>query len=123
MIPDCAQSLPIAVTSILFMTFINIIFCFPTSPQTTTASMNYCTFALRARIPFDADCVRTAVVVMSGVTFGSLAWYYFPVYGGAQWFTGPVRTAEGELSVKESTVLEVEGEKDRKDAVSEDGSS
>ncbi|KAF8526136.1 amino acid/polyamine transporter I [Gautieria morchelliformis] len=101
-------SLPIAITSILFMIFINIIFFFPTSPQVTTASMNY------------------SVVVMSGVTFGSLVWYYFPVYGGVHWFTGPVRTAEGDLSIKGSTVVDVdriEGEKDRKDTISDEGSS
>ncbi|KAF8461313.1 amino acid/polyamine transporter I [Gautieria morchelliformis] len=101
-------SLPVAITSILFMIFINIIFFFPTSPQTTTPSMNY------------------SVVVMSGVTFGSLVWYYFPVYGGVHWFTGPVRTVEGDLSIKGSTVVDVdqiEGEKDKKDTISDEGSS
>ena len=30
------------------------------------------------------------VVVLGGVLMSSLVWYYFPVYGGVHWFTGPV---------------------------------
>jgi hypothetical protein len=63
---------------------------------------------------------------MGGATFGSLAWYYFPVYGGVHWFSGPVRTIEGDSSIKETTVIEVDQtdvEKDRKDTISEGGSS
>jgi hypothetical protein len=62
---------------------------------------------------------------MSGVTFGSLAWYYFPVYGGAYWFSGPVRTIEGDPSIKQTAVIEVDQtdvEEDRKDTISEEGS-
>ena len=60
-----------------------IVFFFPTTPQTNTPDMNY------------------TVVVLGGVIVLSLVWYYFPVYGGVHWFTGPVPnvgkdgTAEG----------------------------
>lgn len=33
-------------------------------------------------------------VVLGGVLVLSLVWYYFPVYGGVHWFTGPVATIE-----------------------------
>ncbi len=35
------------------------------------------------------------VVVLGGVFILSLAWYYFPVYGGVHWFEGPVPTVGG----------------------------
>ena len=31
------------------------------------------------------------VVVLGGVFTLSMVWYYFPVYGGVHWFTGPIR--------------------------------
>ncbi|KAH7882169.1 amino acid/polyamine transporter I [Phlebopus sp. FC_14] len=65
-------SLPVAIIAILFMTFMNIVFFFPTTPQTSTTTMNY------------------TVVVLGGVLLLSLMWYYFPVYGGVHWFVGPV---------------------------------
>jgi hypothetical protein len=37
------------------------------------------------------------VVVLFGTLILSILWYYFPVYGGVHWFTGPVST----LSSKE----------------------
>ena len=51
-----------------------IIFFFPTSPGTNVSDMNY------------------TVVVLGGVLGLSLVWYYLPVYGGVNWFTGPVKT-------------------------------
>lgn len=54
------------------MTFLGIVFLFPTTPQTDVADMNY------------------TVVVLGGVMILSLVWYYFPKYGGVHWFTGPV---------------------------------
>ncbi|KAI9571848.1 amino acid/polyamine transporter I [Boletus coccyginus] len=65
-------SLPIAIISVSFMAFMSIVFFFPTTPQTSTSDMNY------------------TVVVLGGVLILSLVWYYFPVYGGVHWFTGPV---------------------------------
>ena len=42
----------------------------------------------------------------------SLVWYYFPVYGGVHWFTGPIPTVDrsAESSVRDS--LEKTQEKD-----------
>ena len=34
------------------------------------------------------------VVVLGGVLLLSIIWYYFPVYGGVHWFTGPVRNVD-----------------------------
>jgi hypothetical protein len=36
--------------------------------------------------------VYKAVVMLGGVLFGSLLWYFFPRYGGVHWFRGPVPT-------------------------------
>ncbi|GJJ13305.1 hypothetical protein Clacol_007557 [Clathrus columnatus] len=69
-------SLLIATIAITFMTFINIIFFFPTSPNPGVQDMNY------------------TVVVIGGALFGSLGWYYFPVYGGVHWFNGPMKTVQ-----------------------------
>lgn len=51
-----------------------IVFLFPTTPNANTQEMNY------------------TVVVLFGTLFLSIVWYYFPVYGGVHWFTGPVPT-------------------------------
>ncbi|KAH0834008.1 amino acid/polyamine transporter I [Lanmaoa asiatica] len=71
-------SLPVAIISVSFMAFMNIVFFFPTTPQTSTPGMNY------------------TVVVLGGVLSLSLIWYYFPVYGGVHWFTGPVRNLDND---------------------------
>ncbi|KAI6032489.1 amino acid/polyamine transporter I [Pisolithus marmoratus] len=65
-------SLPIGITAIAVMSFMIVVFSFPSTPSTDAANMNY------------------SVVVLGGVLLLSLAWYYFPVYGGIHWFTGPV---------------------------------
>ncbi|KAF8890636.1 amino acid/polyamine transporter I [Infundibulicybe gibba] len=64
--------LPVAITSVSFMTFLGVVFFFPTTPQTSVSEMNY------------------TVVVLGGVMVLSVLWYYFPVYGGVHWFTGPI---------------------------------
>ena len=51
----------------------NVVFLFPATPDTSVTNMNY------------------TVVVLGGVFTLSIVWYYFPVYGGVHWFTGPVR--------------------------------
>ena len=53
-----------------------IVFLFPTTPQTSASEMNY------------------SVVVLGGVLGLSVIWYYFPVYGGVHWFTGPIPNVE-----------------------------
>ena len=68
-----------AVIAVLFMSFYVVVFCFPTDPQTTAGSMNY------------------TVVVLGGWFVLSLVWYYFPVYGGVHWFTGPISTVANEV--------------------------
>ncbi|KAG5636078.1 hypothetical protein H0H81_009198 [Sphagnurus paluster] len=65
-------SFPVAVIAVLFMLLMSIVFCFPTSPNTTVQDMNY------------------TVVVLGGVMVLSVVWYYLPKYGGVHWFTGPV---------------------------------
>jgi hypothetical protein len=70
------------------MAFMDIVFFFPTTPQTDVADMNY------------------TVVVLGGILFLSVLWYYFPVYGGVHWFTGPVanvgKVSEDASSTRES---------------------
>lgn len=70
------QSLPVGIISVTFMAFMDVVFFFPTTPQTSTPSMNY------------------TVVVLGGVLLLSLVWYYLPVYGGVHWFTGPVSNVD-----------------------------
>ncbi|KAJ7482281.1 amino acid/polyamine transporter I [Mycena galericulata] len=65
-------SLPVAMVSVVFMLFLGIAFLFPTSPETGVKSMNY------------------TIVVLGGVLFLSLVYYYLPVVGGVHWFKGPV---------------------------------
>lgn len=72
-----AQSLPVAIIAVSWMTFMSIVLLFPTTPQTNAQEMNY------------------TVVVLGGVIFLSLVYYYFPVYGGVHWFKGPVTTIDG----------------------------
>lgn len=58
------------------MTFVGIVFLFPTTPEVRVGDMNY------------------TVVVLGGVLTLSLAYYYFPRYGGKNWFTGPIPTID-----------------------------
>ncbi|KAF8339826.1 amino acid transporter [Cantharellus anzutake] len=72
--------LPIAVIAVLFMIFTSTVFLFPSAPRTNAADMNY------------------SVVVTGGTLLLSLLWYYFPRYGGVNWFKGPVPTATPEYA-------------------------
>lgn len=67
------------------MLFLGTVFLFPTSPTTTVEDMNY------------------TVVVLGGVMLLSLAWYYFPKYGGVHWFTGPISNIGLEASTSDDT--------------------
>jgi hypothetical protein len=67
----------VALTAVLWMIFAVIILLFPTSPTPAAPDMNY------------------SVAVTGGVIVLSLAYYYFPKYGGRYWFKGPVRTIAG----------------------------
>ncbi|KAJ7777507.1 amino acid/polyamine transporter I [Mycena maculata] len=64
--------LPVALISVVFMLFLGIAFMFPTSPEATVGTMNY------------------TVVVLGGILFLSILWYYAPVVGGVHWFKGPI---------------------------------
>lgn len=65
-----------AVISVTWMAFTGVVFLFPTTPATGVEDMNY------------------TVVVLGGVLIFSLVYYYFPKYGGKNWFTGPVPTVD-----------------------------
>ncbi len=67
-----------AIVAVSFMMFMSVVFLFPTTPQTSVQDMNY------------------SVVVLGGVLLLSLAWYYFPKYGGIHWFTGPIANVKDE---------------------------
>lgn len=66
------QSLPVAIIAVSWMTFMSIVFLFPTAPAPVAFSMNY------------------TVVVLGGVLALSVIYFYFPKYGGVYWFKGPV---------------------------------
>jgi hypothetical protein len=85
------QGIPVAALAVFFMAFMTIVFLFPATPQTSVQEMNY------------------TVVVLGGVLLLSLVWYYFPIYGGVHWFTGPVanvNTRSSSLDRTPSTVSE-----------------
>ena len=86
-------SAPIGITAVLWMTFMGVVFLFPTSPQTDTADMNY------------------TVVVQGGIMFLSLVYYYFPKYGGVHWFRGPIAN----VSIDSDTDGEESGELKKSD--------
>ncbi|KNZ71878.1 hypothetical protein J132_05703 [Termitomyces sp. J132] len=71
-----AFSCPIAIIAVTFMFFMSIVMFFPTAPTTDKANMNY------------------TVVVLGGSMILSIIWFYFPKYGGVNWFTGPVATID-----------------------------
>ncbi|KAF9010827.1 amino acid/polyamine transporter I [Cyathus striatus] len=65
-------SAPVAYIALAFMSFMILILLFPTNPGPSSIDMNY------------------TVVVVGGIIVLSLVYYFFPVYGGRHWFTGPV---------------------------------
>ncbi|KAJ7635809.1 amino acid transporter [Mycena polygramma] len=78
-----AFSVPVAVIAVLWMAFMIVALMFPTAPDPTTQTMNY------------------SVVVLGGVLFLALCYYYFPRYGGVHWFQGPVANVDlGDEEVK-----------------------
>ena len=75
-----------AVISVTWMAFMGVVFLFPATPGAGVGDVNY------------------TVVVLGGALILSLIYYYFPKYGGKNWFTGPVSTVdvrEGNLGVRE----------------------
>jgi len=74
------QSAPISFIAVSFMSFIIVIFMFPSNTNPDADTMNY------------------TVVVVGGILGSSVMYYFFPKYGGRYWFTGPVRTIQKENS-------------------------
>ncbi|KAJ7747328.1 amino acid/polyamine transporter I [Mycena metata] len=68
------MSAPVAFVASAYMIFMIIVFLFPAVPAATSHNMNY------------------TVVVLGGTLLLSLAYYFFPKYGGRHWFIGPVQT-------------------------------
>ncbi|KAJ7618132.1 APC amino acid permease [Mycena polygramma] len=69
-------SVPVAVIAVIWMAFMIVALMFPTAPGPTTQTMNY------------------SVVVLGGILFLALCYYYFPRYGGVHWFRGPVANVD-----------------------------
>ncbi|CAK5271009.1 unnamed protein product [Mycena citricolor] len=81
-------SLPCAVISVAFMSFMGIVFLFPTAAGTVDAqSMNY------------------SVVVMYAILLLSVLYYFLPVYGGRHWFTGPIKNIDIPVAGMEKSSL------------------
>jgi amino acid permease (GABA permease) len=76
-------SFPVAAIAVSWMVFMNMVFFFPTTPQTTVQEMNY------------------TVVVLGGFMSFAVFWYYCPVYGGVHWFNGPVSNLVSADSVQD----------------------
>ncbi|KAH7884213.1 amino acid/polyamine transporter I [Phlebopus sp. FC_14] len=70
------MSAPIATIAVLFMAFMMVVLCFPSTPAPQVPDMNY------------------TVVVLGGVMTLAMMWYYFPVYGGVHWFQGPISNTD-----------------------------
>ena len=66
------------------MVFMIIVFLFPAEPSPNPQTMNY------------------SVVVLGGTILLSLGYYFFPIYGGRYWFTGPVDTVHRDMVDKEA---------------------
>ncbi|KAH8823842.1 APC amino acid permease [Flagelloscypha sp. PMI_526] len=83
--------LPVGIISVVFMTFMGIIFMFPSAPTVETAGdMNY------------------DVVVLGGVLALATIYYFLPKVGARIWFTGPVRTVESTQGSENGSVVIVE---------------
>jgi len=77
-------SLPVAIIAVTWMTFMSLVFLFPTTPDPEAMVMNY------------------SIVVLGGILVLSVIYFYFPKYGGVYWFKGPVNTL-GDVPVDESS--------------------
>ncbi|KAK0463782.1 APC amino acid permease [Desarmillaria tabescens] len=83
-------SLPITAVAVAWMTFMAVVFMFPATPSPGVGNMNY------------------AVVVQGGVLILAIVYFYFPKYGGRNWFTGPISTVEVPALQVENDVAEKE---------------
>jgi len=85
-------SRPVALTAVLWMAFIIVVFLFPTTSHFTGADMNY------------------TVVVFGGTISLSVLYFYIPVYGGVYWFKGPVPTIKDNIPKHDAVSNGVAGE-------------
>jgi hypothetical protein len=83
--------------SVTFMLFLGIVFLFPGSPSPNATEMNY------------------SVVVIGGIMFLSILWYYFPKYGGVHWFKGPISNIDTAIDHSDASVTRSNEETDDKD--------
>ncbi|KAK7059076.1 hypothetical protein VNI00_001700 [Paramarasmius palmivorus] len=88
-----SMSGPVASVASAYLLFMIVVFLFPASPAPDSQTMNY------------------TVVVVGGTILLSLGYYFFPVYGGKYWFTGPVHTIK---DVPEDSSIEKRSEEEEK---------
>ncbi|GLB36976.1 putative APC amino acid permease [Lyophyllum shimeji] len=98
-------SMPVAVTAVIWMAFIIVVFLFPANPNPGSANMNY------------------TIVVQGGTLFLSIVYFYFPVYGGVHWFKGPVQTIEDVDLASQDTGSDVKGESDSENVAEKSSTS
>ncbi|KAJ7227655.1 APC amino acid permease [Mycena rebaudengoi] len=83
-----AFSMPVAIIAVLWMCFMAVVLLFPAAPAPAPQTMNY------------------TVVVLFGVWFLAIGYYYLPYYGGMHWFEGPISTVQEEGAEKDSAMEE-----------------
>ncbi|GAK65552.1 APC amino acid permease [Moesziomyces antarcticus] len=85
--------------SAAWLTFITVIVCLPSYiPVEAAADMNY------------------ACVVTVGTFVFSSAWYYFPKYGGVNWFQGPRSNIDDEEVAAHQVATQLQADEDAKKA-------
>jgi len=85
-----ALSGPVSAIAVIFMSFMLVILCFPSSPGPDAATMNY------------------SSLVLGGVLLLAVGWYYMPVYGAVHWFQGPAFNVNSEKTSQTSVGLVVD---------------
>lgn len=105
------QSLPVAVTAVVWMAFIIVVFLFPATPDPTSANMNYTVVVLgKLTLIVMSLCPILLTYFSGGTLILAVAYFYLPVYGGVHWFQGPVQTIKDmDISSQHS---DVKGESD-----------
>ncbi|KAJ7227632.1 APC amino acid permease [Mycena rebaudengoi] len=83
-----AFSMPVAIIAVLWMCLMAVVLLFPAVPAPVPQTMNY------------------TVVVLFGVWFLAIGYYYLPYYGGMYWFEGPISTVQEEGAEKDSAMEE-----------------
>ena len=92
-------------TAVTFMTFIIIVFLFPSSPNPTSPTMNYTVVVLGKLKRFFQRFLFYLYMITGGTLTLAILYFYFPKYGGAVWFKGPVSTVDSEEIKTQDTSL------------------